>query len=710
MTIAVNARPAARRPGKNTARYVRGALTLAKVSAQAQMRLVAKLSRRLVLPAYRAAFLEAAADTGMLRLLSAEPRDAGALAAQLGISDERKLRLWLDFGVRLGQLAQRDGRYRLKSRTARALGEPRYEAAGAALQEMMRHGMPAVLDGPQMLRTGQRFSLASTDATAAAPTSRLGQSLMERAVAEELRRKEPVRLLDLGCGIGLSVRYPAELNPRLSVLAIELDDGVAQVAARNIRDWKLSDRVEVRQGDLRSLDLEPVFDLITMHNNIYYFADAERAEMLRRVRSFLAPGGKLLICTTCKSRNFTAAAVNLWLELADFGASLPQHERLTEQLREAGFAHATSYRVVPGAEYRAFVAVNARPAARRPGANAARFVRGAATLAKLAAQPELRMVGKLSRRLVIPAYRMAFLKAAADTGMLRLLSAEPRAAGPLAAQLGIEDEHKLRVWLDFGVRLGQLARRDGRYRLKSRAARAMAQPRYEGLVAGLEEVMRYNVPAILDGLRVLRAGQQFSMPDDITRLVQATLLVQPHVERAVAEELDRKEPVRLLELGCGIGLYVRYAAQLNPRLSALAIELDDGVVKVAARNFRDWKLSDRVELRQADLRTLDLEPAFDLITLHNNINVFPDADRTELLRRVRSMLVPGGKLLVTTLCKGCKVTVEAVNLFMEYCDLGGSLPQHERLVAQLREAGFAHATSYRVFPGEEFRAFVAVNA
>jgi SAM-dependent methyltransferase len=359
MPIRVTPPPPARHPGKRAAQSVRGAATLARFAATPQVPLMLLLSRRLVLPVYRAAFLTAAASSGMLRWMSIRPCDVDTLAAQLGIQDKRRLRIWLDTGVRLGEFDERYGCYGLKSRAARLLGQLRHDALAAGLEEVLRYHVPALLNGPQMLHTGQRFSMDDQDGTVIARSSRVVQPLVERAVAAELDRTEPVRLLEIGCGSGIYLRYAAELNPRLSALAIDLQDDVVELAARNIRQWKLADRVEVRQGDLRTLELEPAFDLITMHNNIYYFTDAERVEALRRARSMLAPGGKLLLTSACQGGHVSLDMLNLWMEYADFGGSLPRHDRLREQLYEAGFAEVTSYRVVPGEQFRAFVGINA---------------------------------------------------------------------------------------------------------------------------------------------------------------------------------------------------------------------------------------------------------------------------------------------------------------------------------------------------------------
>lgn len=351
------------------------------------------------------------------------------------------------------------------------------------------------------------------------------------------------------------------------------------------------------------------------------------------------------------------------------------------------------------------------PARPKPARAPRRPISGAVAAAKVATQPQVPLMLALAKRFVTPVYRASFLTAAASSGMLRWMAVRPCDVESLAAQLGITDKRRLRLWLDAGVRLGDFDERYGTYRLKSRTAKLLARKEHDAIAAGLEEVLRYHVPALLDGPAMLRDGHRFSMDDqDGTVIARATRVVQPLVEQAVARHLDRTEPVRLLEIGCGSGVYVRYAAALNPRLTALAVDLQDDVVELARRNLRDWKLTDRVEVRQADLRTLTLEPMFDLATMHNNIYYFAEDERAEILRRVRTMLAPGGKLLLTSSCQGGHVGLDMLNLWLEYADFGGPLPRPDRLVEQLAEAGFEEIRGDRVVPGEQFRAFVGINA
>ncbi|RKS79660.1 methyltransferase family protein [Actinomadura pelletieri DSM 43383] len=334
-----------------------------------------------------------------------------------------------------------------------------------------------------------------------------------------------------------------------------------------------------------------------------------------------------------------------------------------------------------------------------------------ATLAKLARSRQVPLLASLARGLVTPVYRASFLAAAAGNGVLQRLAVRPCDLDTLANALDVrEDRDVLRAWLDIGVRLGELGFDDGCYKLRGRAAKALGRSRNDAIAAALEEVTRFHLPVLLEAPAIARGGKRLTLRDqDGAVIARSTQVVRPFVEEAVDLVVERHEPRRLLEVGCGSGVYARHAALLNPRLTALAIDLQDDVAAEAAANMAAWGLADRVDVRRADVRDLDMEPVFDLVTMHNNIYYFPTDERVKVLERVRSLLAPGGRLLLTTPCRGGPVGMEVLDLWFSCADFGGPLPDAAELVDQLQSAGFTSVRERRLIPGGEFRAFVGTH-
>src|SRR5262249_17230286 len=78
--------------------------------------------------------------------------------------------------------------------------------------------------------------------------------------------------------------------PELTALGLELQPDAAALARDNVAHWKLTDRVTIEVGDILQRAPEAVFDVATLHQNIYYFPMDARVGTLRHVRAFLEPG------------------------------------------------------------------------------------------------------------------------------------------------------------------------------------------------------------------------------------------------------------------------------------------------------------------------------------------------------------------------------------------------------------------------------------
>jgi cyclopropane fatty-acyl-phospholipid synthase-like methyltransferase len=180
------------------------------------------------------------------------------------------------------------------------------------------------------------------------------EPFVQEAIDDVLTESGPARLLEVGAGTGTHIRYAAGRNPQLTALGLELQPQVAELANRNLRDWGLAGRASVDKGDVRDRTPEAAFDLVTLHNNIYYFAVEERPALLRHLRQFLAPGGRLLLTTGCAGGSPAMQALDIWSANTEGCGRLPQVDEMEGQLREAGFRDVRSRRLMPGESYFAF--------------------------------------------------------------------------------------------------------------------------------------------------------------------------------------------------------------------------------------------------------------------------------------------------------------------------------------------------------------------
>ncbi len=105
--------------------------------------------------------------------------------------------------------------------------------------------------------------------------------------------KDNIRILDAGCGSGVSTEYLVHLNPEASVVGIDLSEGTLAVAKERCQRSG-ADRVEFHHLSLFDADqLEGEFDLINSVGVLHHTADPIRG--IQTLARKLAPSGLLHI-------------------------------------------------------------------------------------------------------------------------------------------------------------------------------------------------------------------------------------------------------------------------------------------------------------------------------------------------------------------------------------------------------------------------------
>ncbi len=111
-----------------------------------------------------------------------------------------------------------------------------------------------------------------------------------RAVGAEAVR----RMLDVGGGSGAYSIAFAQANPELHSEILDLAT-VVPIAQRHIGAAGVGGRVSVRVGDLRADALGEGYDLVFISAICHMLGPEENADLLRRARAALAPGGRIAI-------------------------------------------------------------------------------------------------------------------------------------------------------------------------------------------------------------------------------------------------------------------------------------------------------------------------------------------------------------------------------------------------------------------------------
>ncbi len=308
-------------------------------------------------PFYKLTWLAAAGESGLLNRLASGPATFESLAegCRPAAQGREALGAWLQLGIRLKLLALGAGGYELRG-MAKALARPENDATLAMVQEVAGLHHKLIAETPSRVRGGELFTLADQDGELIARSSRILEPFQAEAIQEFFPQNGNVRLLEIGCGSGVYLRYAAERNPSLTAVGLELQPAVAEMARTNLRDWGLEGRVKVEDGDFRARPAGELFDIATLYNNIYYFPVAERVALLGRIASFLKPGGFLLLTTCCLGGSLGAEALNLWGAATSGAGRLPAEDELVGQLRQAGFGAVKTKSLLPGDKFLAFQA------------------------------------------------------------------------------------------------------------------------------------------------------------------------------------------------------------------------------------------------------------------------------------------------------------------------------------------------------------------
>ena len=308
-------------------------------------------------------------------------------------------------------------------------------------------------------------------------------------------------------------------------------------------------------------------------------------------------------------------------------------------------------------------------------------------------------------------YKLTYLAAAGEAGLLKRLASGPATFDSLAEFYSVSGRGReaLEAWLQMGVRLRLLSLGSRGYQLRG-LAKKLARPENDAVLAVVEEVVELHHKFITGTIPKLRAGDLFSLADQNGELIaRSSRILEAFQSEIIKSTFPAQGALRLLEIGCGSGIYLRYAAERNPSLTALGLELQPAVAEMARTNLRSWGLEKRVKVEATDIRMKSPDEPFDIATLYNNIYYFPVEERVALLRHIASFLKPGGFLLLTTCCQGGSLGAEALNLWGAATSGAGRLPAEDELVTQLREAGYSAVKTKNLLPNDRFIAFQAIR-
>ena len=313
-----------------------------------------------------------------------------------------------------------------------------------------------------------------------------------------------------------------------------------------------------------------------------------------------------------------------------------------------------------------------------------------------------RMLSVADSRAVV---RSLFLSSSTRIDLLPYL-APGREFGEILRHTGSTHPERLRAWLQVGVELGELDVRDDRYVVRGRRARSIATGD-QVLTAHYRSILDYQGGPYHDLHELIRNAQGEGRADlerHADDIAQVSMAATPFIAPFITETVSELHARRILDVGCGTGVYSRIALGTDPDVRVDAIDLAPDVIKAAEEEFRLEGFASRIRLHVGDARRWvgGTKDRFDLVLLMNNIYYFDPATRADLFALLGSVLQPSGQLLVVSMTTPGSVAAAHLD-FMLQCQAGAaSLPTRADIEADLRASGFDVLERRFLVPTEPF--------
>lgn len=326
----------------------------------------------------------------------------------------------------------------------------------------------------------------------------------------------------------------------------------------------------------------------------------------------------------------------------------------------------------------------------------------------MARTPHLAVQGQL--RSDLQAYiRVSFLYAASESGVLTAFKT-PMTLSELISKLQPKRPELIESLVRVGVMLGELAEENDRYSVRGSRSRALVADDGDAIAAFVQEYVSYHGSVYRHLPERLQTGELGNYLQGTGNLIaRSSRLLEPFVAVFVQDVIRAAQPARMLEIGCGSGVYLHHAAQASPALTGVAIDMQADVVEQTKLNLQQWGIANRFELMVANVLNppANLAGPFDLVTLYNNVYYFPVAERVLLFKKIRAWLKPGGAFALVTMMRGNNLDSANFDLILQSTQGCSALPTLDELATQLKESGFNVEMQSQLVPTELYYGVMA---
>jgi SAM-dependent methyltransferase len=249
--------------------------------------------------------LRAGVNLGVFDALDDAVLGADQLAARIG-ADGRGSRILLDALAAIGLVQKTAEGYSLDqgARELLVASSPAYYGGMTAVVasddewEAMRRLGEAVRAGGTVMDTHAEtpgYEYWETFASSVSPVMSPASRVLAEVVGKWADNREPwegIDALDVACGHGLHGMAVLDRVPEAHMVGLDWEN-VLPLRRKHAEARGLGERVSDLVGDMFEVDLQGPYDLILVTNVLHHFSEERAAELLRRVRDSLRPGGRV---------------------------------------------------------------------------------------------------------------------------------------------------------------------------------------------------------------------------------------------------------------------------------------------------------------------------------------------------------------------------------------------------------------------------------
>jgi SAM-dependent methyltransferase len=326
---------------------------------------------------------------------------------------------------------------------------------------------------------------------------------------------------------------------------------------------------------------------------------------------------------------------------------------------------------------------------------------------------------------MMQAYKVtSLLRTGVSMGVFDCLADGPMDAAAVAERLG-SHPRGMRILLNALAAVGLADEDGGRFALPPGADPLLVsgRPGYLGdMVKVMSSDWEWDALKKLDGavrhggtvMEVHAETPGYEYWEDFAAYAVAVARPTAHV---VADALkpwaSRRDPLDVLDVACGHGLYGLTIAQRNPRARIWALDWPN-VLPQVERHAEQMGLADRLNQVPGDMFEVPLGGPYDVILVTNVLHHFSERRAGELLARVAPALKPDGRLVLVGFTLGDEGPAldpapHLFSLLMLAWTFEGEVHSVAAYDRMLAAAGYTGARRYDV-PGLAFRVLVAGKA